>query len=224
MAVAVAVGEPHLADPPEVERLHESLDALGNQVRVVGRERELEGGRGDVPVVLPLLDRVREVMHLGVLRLLVEVLEQQQRLLLLGMGDDALEPLAAGLHAHALVLGEVVARVHHHPARPELREDVHVALQVIGRRVGDMGRVLGDVHRRVGVQAEPDAVLLEQPAHAGAALRIEGRQRVLRRVELDVDVADPVLRRPLDALLEADLAPEVDADAVFQSHESDEKW
>jgi hypothetical protein len=37
-----------------------------------------------------------------------------------------------------------------------------------------MGRILGDVHRRVGVQAELDAALVEQLAHGRAALRVEG--------------------------------------------------
>ena len=44
------------------------LSSLGHEVRVIGGKGELERGRADVPVVLPLLDGMREVVHLGVLR------------------------------------------------------------------------------------------------------------------------------------------------------------
>ena len=63
-------------------------------MRVVGGEGQRERGRIDPLVaVVPLLDRVREVVHLGVLRLLVQVLEQEDGALLLGVIDHALQPL-----------------------------------------------------------------------------------------------------------------------------------
>ena len=63
-----------------------------------------------VEVIAPLLDRMREVMDLGVVRLLVEVFQQDQRALVLGVGDDALQAFAPGLHALRLVRSEMEAR------------------------------------------------------------------------------------------------------------------
>ena len=42
LAVAVAVGEPHLGDPCEVERVDEGVDAFGHQMGVVDGERQAQ--------------------------------------------------------------------------------------------------------------------------------------------------------------------------------------
>src|SRR4029079_3334218 len=50
------------------------------------------------------------------------------------------------------------------------------------------------------------------------ALVVERRDCIGGGVELDVDVTDVVFRRPLDAVLKLDAAPEVDADTFAQTH------
>jgi hypothetical protein len=47
---------------------------------------------------------------------------------------------------------------------------------------------------------------------------VEERDRVRPRVKLDVQVSHPVSRRPLDALLEPDPPPQIDANAIAQAH------
>ena len=60
------------------------------------------------------------------------------------------------------------------------------------------------------MQAELDAVFLARGAHARCAPVIESGERVGRGIELDVDEAHRVLRRPLDAVLELRPASDVD--------------
>ena len=44
VAVAEAIGEPHLAHRAHVERVDEAVDAVGHEMRVVGRERKPNAG------------------------------------------------------------------------------------------------------------------------------------------------------------------------------------
>jgi len=68
------------------------------------------------------------------------------------------------------------------------------------------------------VQPQFDAVLVEQLPDGGTTPGIECGQGVLPRVELDVDVAQMVLRRPLDRVFKFEAAADVDADAVAELH------
>ncbi|MNC90106.1 hypothetical protein D3C83_61600 [compost metagenome] len=61
-------------------------------------------------------------------------------------------------------------------------------------------------------------MLVHELARRRAALRVELRQRVLADVELDIDVAQPVLRRPGDGVLEIQAAADVHSYTVEQLH------
>jgi hypothetical protein len=217
--VAPAIGEADLRHPLHRDRVHEALHPLRKQVRVVRREGEREGGRVDrLVVVAPLLHRVREVVHLGVLRFLVQVLEQQPRAAAPRVLDHAFGPLESGAHPHLDVGGEVVAGVHHDPPGTQPRRGVDVALDILVHRLGHHGRVLRDVDRRKGVQPELHAVPLARRADAARALVVEAGEGVRRGVELDVDVAHAVAARPLDPILQPHPSAEVDPDPVSQRH------
>ena len=220
VAVAEAVGEPHLGHLRHVERVHETRDALGHEVRVVGGERELEGGRLDaLAVVAPLLDGVREVVHLGILGLLVEVLEQDQRALLLGVGRDALQALEPRLHAHRLVGAEVVAGVHHDPLRTELADRCRCRPSGTARprrpRTGEYSATF----TAESVCSPSWMPCFSSDARTPAARRSSKvGEGVGRGVELDVDVAHAVLRRPGDPVFELRPAPDVHPDPLFKAH------
>ena len=74
-----------------------------------------------------------------------------------------------------------------------------------------------DIQLDTGENALPkfDAVLVEQLPDDGTTPGIEFRKCVFPGVELDVDVAQMVLRRPHDGVLELEAAADVYADAVF---------
>ena len=77
---AAAVGEAHLAAAFEIEARHELVDAVRVDVRVVHGKAPAERGRVEaVEVVLAFLDVVRKVVNFRLLRLGVEVLEQELR-------------------------------------------------------------------------------------------------------------------------------------------------
>src|SRR5271165_4457617 len=63
-----------------------------------------------------------------------------------------------------------------------------------------------------------DAVLLTSLADAGGTRVVEARQGVVGRVELYIDVADVVSRRPCDRLLDPETASDIDPDPVPQLH------
>src|SRR5713226_5704099 len=74
MAVAEAIGEPHFLDVGEVERIDKAGDPFGHEMGMVDGERQPERRRLDaLEIMAPFLDRMGEVVNLGVLRLLVEV-------------------------------------------------------------------------------------------------------------------------------------------------------
>ena len=92
----VVVGHTHLAAAPEIHGVEEAVDALGNEMRMVDRERPAEVRRLDTTEVLTtLLEIVGEVTDLGVLRLPVEVLQEQVRARPLGVRRRALKALEA---------------------------------------------------------------------------------------------------------------------------------
>src|SRR5439155_498807 len=81
------VGHADLAATPEVHGVEEPVDALGDEVRVVHGERPAQARRLDAPEELAaLLEVVGEVADLGVLRLPVEVLQEQPCARSLGVG------------------------------------------------------------------------------------------------------------------------------------------
>jgi hypothetical protein len=87
-------------------------------MRVVRGERHAEMRRSErVEVPQTLLERGREVVHLGMGRLAFGVLEEEQNAPFLGMAHRPLQPLQPGLPAHPVVAGEVIAGMHDHPAR-----------------------------------------------------------------------------------------------------------
>src|SRR5713101_8016546 len=68
------------------------------------------------------------------------------------------------------------------------------------------------------MQAEVNAMLLAGSAHRPGACVVETGERVFRGIELDVDAAHIMARRPFDRILELEATADIDADAVAQMH------
>src|SRR5882672_6003100 len=63
--------------------------AKSDRVSAANGERQLECRRLDgIEIVAPLLDRMREVVNFRLIRLLIQVLEQNQRAVPLGMTEN----------------------------------------------------------------------------------------------------------------------------------------
>src|SRR4029077_3131852 len=119
MAIAKTIGQPHLLDPAHIDGIDKAGNPFGNEMRVIDGERQLECRRLDgIEIVAPLLDRMREVVNFRLIRLLIQVLEQNQRAVPLGMNDDPLQAIETGSHPPLLVGGEMEARML--SARPTL--------------------------------------------------------------------------------------------------------
>jgi len=89
VAAPKAIGQPHFLDLRHVERRDKPVDPLRHEMRMVDRERQAKRRRPDlVEIEAPLVERVRQIVHLGLGGLLVEVFQQHQRALPLGIGDD----------------------------------------------------------------------------------------------------------------------------------------
>jgi hypothetical protein len=68
------------------------------------------------------------------------------------------------------------------------------------------------------MQTQVDAMLLACLADTGSTRVVEAGQGIVGRVQLDIDVADIVSRRPCDGFLEPETAPNIDPDPVPQRH------
>ena len=187
---------------------------------MVRGERQLERRRRDIPVVLPLLKGVGEVAHLGIFRFLVEVLQQNHGFLFFSVAANTFQTFLAGVHAHLFIGTEVVAGMDDDPLCVELGKDVDVAAQVGFDAFADVRRILCNIDRRQRVQCKVHAVPLECGTHIGAARVVERGNRVGGGIELDVDVFDIILCRPVDGVFEGQAAADVDADAVEKAHGS----
>ena len=157
-------------------------------------------------------------MHLGIIRFLIEIFQQDQRLFFLRISHHFFQPRLACGHAHLLVLGEMVARVHFRPTGAELDHQIDVTLQIIRHRIRHNGRVLGDIDGRAGVQSQLKLMLGQKFAHGCTALPVELVQRVVPRIELNVDVLQTVFCGPRDGVFQFQAAADVDADAVYEFH------
>src|SRR5678816_1074766 len=93
LVVTAVVGQPHLAAALEADGIEKAANALRDQVRVVDGEGPPERGRGDAAEVLAaLVNAEREVAHLGMLRLAVQVFEEEAYARPLGPLRRAREP------------------------------------------------------------------------------------------------------------------------------------
>src|SRR5271155_157453 len=112
----------------------------------------------------------------------------------------------------------MVAGVNDNPLGAEPAVDIDIAFEILVDGFGHKGRIFCDVHCRKSMKAEMDAVFFTCPADTRGTCIIEAGERVVGGVELDVDVADIVSRRPRDGLLQPKSAPDVDPDPVPQHH------
>ena len=222
LVVAAVVGQPHLAAAREADGIEEAPDALRDQVRMVDGEGPPERGRGDAAEVLAaLLDAEREVAHLGMLRLAVQVFEEEAHAGPLGPLRRAREPRNARFPAGRVVRREVKPAVHDDPFGVDLRSERDIGLEIAVDRLRDEGRRLRDIDPRQRVQAEMNAAALGRVAHGGHALvapEMRSIGRGPRGLQAKVQVADAVGGRPGESLLDRPASAEVDPDALAKRH------
>ena len=89
-------------------------------------------------------------------------------------------------------------------------------VQIALDAVAHMRRDLGHVDRRHRVDADMDAVRVADLADALDALRRQRLDGVRRDVDLQVEIADAVLDRGREAILDLVALAEVDADPVSE--------
>ena len=119
--ITVVVGQAHLADTVDTEGVQEAIDAVRHQVGVVDGEGHAEVLRGDGIEVDPaLFDRVGQVMYFGIVRLKVQVLQQQHRADRLCICNDAFQPCQRGVFALLQVGREVEPGMDDCPLAPQL--------------------------------------------------------------------------------------------------------
>ena len=217
MPVAEAIGESHLLDQCHIERTDKPGYALRHEVRMVGSERQPERRRADLlEIETPFLDRMGEVVHFGVFRFLVQVLQKHQSAALLGVIDDALQPFASGAHPLFTVRGEVKAGMQDDPLRTEPYRGIDIGSHIGVDRFADIGRIFRDVDRRRSVQPEMNAGAFAGGTQRGGARPVDRAERVVPGIELHVDVADFVRRGPGDRVFQFQFAADIDADPVTQ--------
>jgi len=162
---APAIREPHLVAARQIHAGEEAFDTFRHEMRVVDREGPAQPRRFQrIEEVVALFEIVPKVMHLGVVRLPVHVLQQQREPDLLGMLAHVQEPVARGLPPHRDIGGEVIARVYHHPLAAEPLAGFHVAEQIAVDAVAHMRRDLRDVDSRERMDADVDVVLFADAA------------------------------------------------------------
>src|SRR4029077_195917 len=138
-----------------------------------------------------------EVMNFGLLWLLVQVFEQHQRAVSLGVANDPLQPFETGGHPPLFFGSEVEARMHDDPLGTEPWRDLDIGLEIALDGVADIGRHFGDIDCRGSVQPEMYGMPFAGPAHARSTRDVKGGQRIGAAVELYVDPAHLMLCRPL---------------------------
>src|ERR1700675_4740348 len=149
LVVAAVVGHPHFAAARETDGIEKAPDALRDQVRMVDGEGPPERGRGNAAEVLAaLLDAEREVVHLGMLRLAVQVLEEEAHAGPLGPLRRAREPRNARFPAGRVVRREVKPAVHDDPFGADPRSERDIGLEIAVDRLRDEGRRLRDIDAR----------------------------------------------------------------------------
>jgi hypothetical protein len=222
LVVAAVVGQPDLAAACDAEGIEEAPDALRDQVRVVDGEGPPERGRDDAAEVLAaLLDAEREVVHLGMLRLAVQVFEEEAHAGPLGPLRRTREPGNARFPAGRVVRREVKPAVHDDPFGVDPRSERDIGLEIAVDRLRDEGRRLRHIDPRQCVQAEMNAAALGRAAHGGHAFVAPEMRRIRRGpggLQGNVQVADAVRGRPRQFLLDRPAAAEVDPDPLAKRH------
>ena len=136
----------------------------------------------------------------------------------LGVVCKPLQPLKARPHPLVAIRGEMEPGMNDDPSGAKQRRGVDIGFEIAIDGVADQRRVLGDVDRRCGMQAEMDAVPLAPGAHRRRPCVVDRAERVGAGIELNIDKAHPMLRRPGDGVLESQFAPDIDPDPVAQCH------
>ena len=127
---------------------------------------------------------MRQVVNFCFGRLLVQVFEQNQRAVPLGMTHDPLQSVETGGHPPLLIGGEMEARMHDNPFGAEPWRGLDISLEITIDGVADKGRHLCNIDCGGGVQPEMDSVPFAGPTYAGGARVVEAAKRIGAAVEL----------------------------------------
>ena len=216
--LAGVVGQPNLPDARHVQGIDEPVDSFGNQVGVVHREGPPEPVRPDgVEEVPALLNRVPQVVHLGVVRLPVQVLEEERHAAAFGIVHCPQQAVPGGLHALRDGRAEVHTAVHHDTVGGDAPREIDVAAQVGIHAVAHVGREFSHVHRRSRVHRDGDLALVHDRAHGAQAVVGPVVHPVRPGLGGEVQVVDAVLGGESERVLQRS-SPAVIANAINEVH------
>ena len=216
--IAGIIGQPHLADTRNAKGVQKAVNALRHQVGMVDGESPTETLRGyGVKVVPTFRNRMGQVVDFRIGRLKVQVFQQQRYPGLLGIGHSPLQPRQRRRHPLSNGAAEMVAAMDYHAVAAQPPGQGNVAFQVAVNGIIHIGRKLGDIDRRGGVQSQGYAV----PA-GGRSNRCHPRgvpiiQAVRPPVGVEIQVEKGISRRRGQGILKAGLAGII-ADTIFQGH------
>jgi len=101
---------------------------------------------------------------------------------------------------------------------PEQHRGIDIGHQVLLDGIPDIGRVFRHIDRRRGMEAEMDPAPLAARAQRRGPALVDRAERVRAGVELDIDKPHRMRRCPGHRVFQRQLAPDIDADALAQTH------
>jgi hypothetical protein len=153
-------------------------------------------------------------MDFGVGRFLVQVFQQQQNRSLGGIVRGTAQAIQTGLLARRSVGRKMKSGVDNDPPGAQQGGGVDVGCEIRIDGVGNQRGVFRDVDGGKRVQAEANSVVVAGAADRMCPGRVEAGDDIGASIQLNVDDADVMLRRPVDRVLQREFAADVDADTV----------
>ena len=158
-----------------------------------------------------------QVVDFRIGRLQVQVFQQQRYPGLLGIGRCPLQPRQRSRPPFRNGAAEMVAAMHHYPGAAQPPGKVNVAFQIAvhGRR--HIGRNLGDIDRRFGVQSQGYPVPAGGVSNGFYPRNVPIIQAVRPLVSIEIQIGKGISRRRGQGILKAGRAGVI-ADPVLQGH------
>ena len=114
---AAAIGDAHLAAAAQIHLIEEADDADRKNVGMVDGKAPSQTLGMELPeIIVALFQVMAEILHLGVLRFRIHVLQKQRDALLLRDAAHPAEAREGGFHARLAVAGKMIAGMDHDPA------------------------------------------------------------------------------------------------------------
>ena len=158
-----------------------------------------------------------QVVDFRIGRLQVQVFQQQRYPGLLGIGRCPLQPRQRRRPPLINGAAEMVAAMHHHAGAAQPPGQGNVAFQIAVNGVSYIGRKLGDIDRRFGVQSQGYTVTAGDVSNRRHPRIIPIVQAVRPPVGIEIQIGKGISRRRGQGILKAGRAGVI-ADPILQGH------